>query len=192
MRNCFFVLLAGFFTLQPELGFAWTVLAKTGGKAVLLRGKNEHDLRVGTRVQAGDVIATIDSRLKLVRGTSVIRIGENTSLTWKKENKSPDVLKITAGSSRIIIDSKEAKKFQFALPSAVAGVRGTDFYLKATSQKELICVLAGLVEVTDKETKKSFNVSGGQGWVREGTNPATVTSNNPEQVQKWILSTEIE
>ena len=99
--------------------------------------------------------------------------------------------RLDSGKLRIQINSDEAKKFRFALPSAVAGVRGTEFFMAATSERELVCVLDGIVQVEEKQTNKVSSLQKNQGWIKESHQAAQTTMTSDEQRDKWVKATDI-
>jgi hypothetical protein len=99
-------------------------------------GKSE-SAKVGKKVSSGDTIVSgADSRAKIVMADkNVINISPDSKITIEKyENDGKDKknveLKVEYGKIRASVEQKydgEKSKFNIKTPSAVAGVRGTDF-----------------------------------------------------------------
>ena len=92
--------------------------------------------KVGTKVFPGDSItAGPDSRAKIVMSDkNVINLSPDTKITVEKyenDGKTKNVeLNVSYGKVRASVEQKydgEKSKFNIRTPSAVAGVRGTDF-----------------------------------------------------------------
>jgi ferric-dicitrate binding protein FerR (iron transport regulator) len=58
--------------------------------------------------------------------------------------------------------SKQKGSFQVATPTSVASVKGTEFWVMEGTAGTTIVGLEGLIEVTNKITNQTMNVSAGQ------------------------------
>lgn len=92
--------------------------------------------KVGAKVAQGDkIISAADSRAKIVMSDkNVLNISPETTLVIEKYSNNPSdknvELKVEQGKVRATVEQKydgEKSKFNIKTPSAVAGVRGTDF-----------------------------------------------------------------
>lgn len=113
--------------------------------------------KVGTKVAQGDqIIAGADSRAKIVMSDrNIINISPNTKLVIEEyisDAKSKNVkLSLLEGKIRTNVEQKydnDKNKFEIRTPTAVAGVRGTQFitsYSELTKKTEVI-TLQGQVE----------------------------------------------
>ncbi len=105
-------------------------------KVVSPDGKSDA-AKVGKKVSSGDsIVAGADARAKIVMADkNVINISPDSKITIEKyENDGKDKknveLKVEYGKIRASVEEKydgEKSKFNIKTPSAVAGVRGTDF-----------------------------------------------------------------
>ena len=129
------------------------------GKATRARDKAEPaELRVGSAVSQGDILATGDNaRLELkFADASLLRIGPRArvQLTTAHFGGGPAKRQFTAklffGNlwARVTSAIQGDQKFQIETENAVAGVRGTTFRVDARSDKSvLVRVYAGAVAV---------------------------------------------
>lgn len=107
--------------------------------------------KVGRKVTAGDVITSgADSRAKIVMADkNVINVSPDSKIVIEKyENDGKDKknveLNVLYGKVRASVEQKydgEKNKFNIKTPSAVAGVRGTDFMAGYNSQTRVTQVI---------------------------------------------------
>lgn len=114
--------------------------------------------KVGTKVYAGDTIASAaEARAKIVMSDkNVINISPESKITIAKYENDPKKdsrnveLKVDYGKVRASVEQKydgEKNKFNIRTPTAVAGVRGTDFItgFNPTTQQTRIVTFTGVV-----------------------------------------------
>lgn len=108
--------------------------------------------RLGSKVLPGDIIITdADSRAKIVMvDNNEINVSPNSQIEIQKyefdptKNKKDVLLNVIYGKVRSKVEQKydgKTTKFQVKTPSAVAGVRGTDFlagYASATGVSQIV------------------------------------------------------
>lgn len=140
-------------------------------------------LETGTRVKTGPGV-----KLKFIENKSVLVVGENSEMILEKK-KAGEFVHLNFGRLRVEVDKAEAKKYQYSIPSAVVGVRGTEIFLLASDKKEVMCVLEGKVEATIHSTQAQTQISGGQGWIREDDPKGKVVNLTTEDLTKWKSST---
>ena len=125
----------------------------TSGKS----GKTD-PAKVGTKVYAGDTIASgAESRAKIVMSDkNVLNISPDSKVTIAKYENDPTKdsrnveLKVDYGKVRAGVEQKydgEKNKFNIRTPTAVAGVRGTDFItgFNPATQQTRIVTFSGVV-----------------------------------------------
>lgn len=125
----------------------------TSGKS----GKTD-PAKVGTKVYSGDTITSAtESRAKIVMSDkNVLNISPDSKVTIAKYENDPakDIrnveLKVDYGKVRAGVEQKydgEKNKFNIRTPTAVAGVRGTDFItgFNPTTQQTRIVTFSGVV-----------------------------------------------
>lgn len=114
--------------------------------------------KVGSKVHSGDTIASgADSRAKIVMSDkNVINISPDSKITIAKYENDPKKdsrnveLKVDYGKVRASVEQKydgEKNKFNIRTPTAVAGVRGTDFVtgFNPRTQQTRIITFTGVV-----------------------------------------------
>jgi len=139
---------------------------KSGGKKTLKGFKN-------MSLNEGDVVSTGSKssvELKFSNGTSsddTLVLESNTTVTFSKlTNRNGTVTKVKMKSGKAWVDVKSIKNssddFQLETPTAVMGVRGTNFFvgIDPSSGKSVLAMFAGVVKLlTDEDNyKRSTNV----------------------------------
>ncbi len=189
-----------FLSLAPSMGFAWTILVISKPGLVSINGTPG---KVGDKLKESDVVVTgKNTKVKLIEGRSILVIGESSkvSIETKKLGKIkivetdketlPQVF-LQAGKARFQIDSAEAKKYRFRIPSVVSGVRGTEFFLSASTEKEILCVLEGEVGAKIISNQQEAKVTKGIGWIREGEKEGILIETTEEQRKDWVQATDL-
>lgn len=155
------------------------------GKVDVLRTKDGEDLnRVALRIVAPfdllctDVLVTqAGSRAKIKLSNGLITLSPNSRVSIAKVVKgshTPSLLNLTYGKLRTFFESKKSEtpakdkeaqiKFRVKTPSAVVGVRGTDFYVGFDPNKDVTtqATLKGEVEVEQLKTQNKVIVKSGE------------------------------
>lgn len=186
-----------FFSLASIQAQAWTLLQMTSKEAQITSEKGQKiPLKLGATLNEGDIIETQNSKLKLVESGSILVIAENTSLRLtppiNKDAKSLPAIDLLKGKVRAQISKDIAPKYIYKIPSAVAGIRGTEFFMSASTAKEVICVLEGLVEANELiGEKRTAPLAQNKGWIREGEKAPVIVDVNAEDRAGWIKATTI-
>jgi hypothetical protein len=119
-------------------------------------GGNSFIAAIGDDLFSGAVVSTgADSIAELIlRDKSVMKIGRNTVVTLEelppREGASDSIFSLVSGTIRSRVNKMigSGSSFEIRTPSAVMGVRGTDFMIALTAGKELsVTVLEGRVEL---------------------------------------------
>lgn len=127
------------------------------GDVKIMSGAADITAKVGTKVNQGDLISTgNDARAKIVMSDrNIINISPNTKLKieeYVSDNTTKNVkLSLLEGKVRNNVEQKydnDKNKFQIRTPTAVAGVRGTQFITSynVESKKTEVITLQGQVE----------------------------------------------
>lgn len=178
---------------------AWDIYVIHGTGLVTLNGK---PAKVGDKFQGSDLLATgANTKVKLLEGHSVMIVGENTQVS--AETKKLGKIKLVAtdkdtnpqlflksGKLRFQIDKAEAPKYRFRIPSVVAGVRGTEFFMSASKDKEVLCVLEGEVGAKIISNNQEAKVEKGIGWIREGDKEGILIQTTEKQRGDWVADTD--
>lgn len=154
-----------------------------GEVKVMSASQSAVSAKVGTKVNVGDVIETgTDSRAKIVMvDRNVINLSPNTKMKieeYSSEAKSKNVkLSLLEGKIRNNVEQKydnDKNKFEVRTPTAVAGVRGTQFitsYSPQTKATEVI-TLHGQVEFRMLAAQTNTGSQGNN----DGSAPAVIVS----------------
>ncbi len=135
------------------------MVVKGDVKVTLAKDKSEVAAKVGMKVNSGDSIAAgADSRAKVVMSDkNVLNISPDSKIVIEKyENDGKDKknveLSVLYGKVRASVEQKydgEKNKFNIKTPTAVAGVRGTDFLTSFNRETKVsqIVTFKGVVAV---------------------------------------------
>jgi hypothetical protein len=187
-----------FFSLffLSAVSHAWTVMViKGSGSAQLTQGAEPaRKLRVGEKIKESAVIETTAAKVRLVNGAAVLVIGENTSFQIAPPDAESTLpsLKVNKGKVRATVSPEIASQFNYRIPSAIAGVRGTELFLSASAEKEVICVLEGKVEARELiKQKRTVELKQNIGWIREGDKEPVVVETSAKERQQWQEATSL-
>lgn len=133
-----FTLLLNFVSTTAVADSTGTFMVVKGDVQVTSKAGGTQKAKIGMKVQESDIIASgPDSRAKIVMSDkNVINISPDTKLELEKYIYDPNSdnkqvsLNVLQGKVRATVEQKydgEKNKFHVKTPSAVAGVRGTDF-----------------------------------------------------------------
>lgn len=139
------------------LGFNGDVTIEGANGGVILNPALRQRLYNGDKITTGNK----GSARALIRNGDVIMIAENSQFTFKEsfkesrdgEIKHPDMLELVAGKVRVIVKkiSGEESDFEVVTPTALCGVRGTDFIVLVRNSHETdVLVIEGNVEVRNR------------------------------------------
>jgi ferric-dicitrate binding protein FerR (iron transport regulator) len=141
----------------------------TEGEVALRSGAAAHDAAIGDTLGPGDVIVTGAKSLAVIdlaNGTT-LKLKEKTTLAIDSIGETTSV-KLTAGGVFTTIARKLTGRFSVHTQTAVAGVRGTEFFIaygKTIDAKPdvWLCVNSGSVEVMIPDTGQTVIVPQGLG-----------------------------
>ncbi len=132
-----------------------------------------------TNISGGDTLVTGPKSLVilLMEDGAQLKLNEKSTLSVPARTQSSVTL--TSGSVFSKIPKQKAnRQFKVSTPTAVMGVRGTQFFTSYGMDKERekdlwMCVNEGSVEVTSKASKKKVLVLAGQGISMAGGSEVT-------------------
>ncbi len=160
-------------------------------------------LAAGTELQASDKVVTgANARLliKLAEGSSV-KLGERAQLAIadvesRRDNVFVAALRVLEGAFRFTTDAAakaRRREVSVTVATVTAGIRGTDFWGKAASDRDIVCLIEGRIaleragdpplEMADPLT---FFVA------PRGQAPLPVQPVSPDQLKQWAAETEVE
>lgn len=148
------------------------VLAADGGQVAAVNGSSfvtasgqRTQLKATDLIHPGDVVEVSDgAKLKLsMSDGSVLSLGGSSRLTVTAYTADPGVsrdvqLNLDIGLMRAVVAAGGAtSRFEIDTPTAVATVRGTDFFVEVTPQKTSIGVIEGSVAVVRRGAAPNAN-----------------------------------
>ena len=124
------ILIALLLLISTAFGSPFT-LKMVDGEVSVVRGLKKLTVKEGMELQYNDRISTKEgARAQIQFGEgNVILLNENSRTKLTKE-KEETVIDLSEGVVRCRLKNLENKKFAVRTPSAVAGVRGTDFVVE--------------------------------------------------------------
>jgi ferric-dicitrate binding protein FerR (iron transport regulator) len=175
------------------IGFSWTQVYAADASVVAVRGeavaataKGELRLKIGARVSDGDTVKTGDggllilafsdgSRLKLKDSSQIVVHAAGTP------ESGPSGIDLVAGAVFALVTKHERQHFVVKTKTAVAGVRGTEFFTSVGEKDAFwLCVEEGAVDVTPTGAKVAMTVPKGLGvLVQKGKVP------DPPKPYEW-------
>ena len=166
------------------------------------RSGERRPLAVGMELKGGDVVTTgggARALVKLAEG-SLVKLGENASLQVNDIN--PDsggvfkaALRVAQGAFRFttdVIAKARRRQVSITVATVTAGIRGTDLWGKSTTDRQIVCLIEGAIEVGAEGEKPVLMDQAPQFYRREKGQTQPVGFAAPEQLRQWALETEIE
>jgi len=163
-------LLAALIVLLPAAAFAVTgQVVYTEGDVSRQSGAQSQDAVIGDAVGAGDVITTgprSTAVIDLTNGTT-LKLREKTTLAIDSIGESTGVT-LSSGAVFTTIAHKLTGRFSVRTQGAIAGVRGTEFFMAYGRTIDAkpdvwLCVNSGAVEVAIPDTGQTVVVKQGLG-----------------------------
>jgi ferric-dicitrate binding protein FerR (iron transport regulator) len=141
----------------------------TDGDVLVAHSSSEEEAFIGMQVGKGDTVETLEDSLAVIRlaeGTE-IKMRESTMLSLESLGNHVSV-NLTKGGVFSRVLRQAVDHYEVRTHSAVAGVRGTEFFVafgRTIDEKPDIwlCVNEGSVEVSIAETSERVVVEEGQG-----------------------------
>lgn len=128
------------------------------GKVDLISEDKNQDVYQGTTITENSTIKTYDkSTIEIVLDKRIqIRIKENTTITLTKSENLWKIFQEQGISYHNVKSLKPKENYYVETPSAIAGVRGTFFYVNNNSDKTEIEVHKGNVIIYTKELESGY------------------------------------
>lgn len=135
------------------------MVVKGSVKVISAKDKKEAPVKVGSKVFVGDTVVTEkDSRAKIVMSDrNVLQLSPESRFEINKyksaatENEREVQVSLMQGKVRVQVEQKygEKNKFELRTPTAVAGVRGTEYIAQfnPTTNSSMFVVMSGSVSV---------------------------------------------
>lgn len=159
-------------------------------------------LAPGEQLRNGDTVRTgANSRLLLQMGEgSAVRLGENASLKLDNLGKRKDdfftaTLDVAAGAFRFttdVLSKLRRREVDVKIATITAGIRGTDLWGKAASDKDLVCLIEGKISVTrGTDVPVAMNDPMSFYVAPKNAAPLPVAPIDAAKLAQWSLETEI-
>ena len=160
-------------------------------------------LQPGMELKDHDQLRTgANSRLLLKTADgSAVKLGENgalalDSMEMRKDNVYQAAMKVTEGAFRFTTTALAAKyrgkrEVNITVATVTAGIRGTDLWGKAASDRDIVCLIEGKIEVQRGQDRPvtmdqpmSFYIA------PKNQPPLPVAPVSRQQLDQWALETE--
>ena len=203
MKSFYFFFLAFFMYLfclpAAAQDLSWKV-EKVLGEAVVIRGQKEQMAVPDLILEAGDMVETHKrSRVRLIMDQHKLWIGPKTRFKIRDDvatNDKQDKLQLYYGKLRAKVHAPSAKEKQQEMevltPSAVSGVRGTEFFINVSPHKESVCTIEGHVHLQDLKSNTHHSVKPYAGVsIQPGTHPH-LRAMDSRIIAQWKAETSLE
>ncbi len=166
------------------------------------RGSARLPLAPGMELQNGDDIRTgANSRLllKTADGSSV-KLGENAKLklsdmVQQKDGVFVAALDVGEGAFRFTTDIfkklRGKRLVNIRVANVTAGVRGTDLWGKSATDKQIVCLIEGRIDVTPPDEQPIVMDQALQFFIRENGKSLPVGLVDSKQLAQWATETEV-
>lgn len=157
-----FVIPASVFALDGKLIY-------TEGTVTVTSGGSSQDAATGTKVSEGDSVTTGDGGLAVIdlSNATQIKLRESTTVVIQAIGSNTRVTLSTGGLFTKVV-GKLSGRFSVTTDNAVAGVRGTEFFVAygktVDKQRDIwLCVNEGVVDVSIPSANQHVEVPAGKG-----------------------------
>jgi hypothetical protein len=165
---------------------------RDGGRVPLVPGM---ELRAGDRITSGDGSRVL---VKLSEG-SVVKLGENGKLVITEVQPAKELfraaLQVLEGAFRFTTDAAaKARKrdVKVAVEQVTIGIRGTDFWGRSRSDRQVVCLIEGAIEVGAPGEKPATMNQPLQFYQRDKGRTQPIGLVDQKQIAQWATETEIE
>jgi len=198
-----FIVAAQLFAVQPAAAAAPnSVVEAVQMPAWVERGGASIPLAPGMELRDRDRLRTgakAKLLLKMREGSSV-RLGENGTLLLDRMAEGGDrvfaaALNVLQGAFRFTTDVLQAQRrrnVNITIATVTAGIRGTDVWGKAASDKDIVCLIEGKIEV-QRGQEQAFQMDQPLSFyiAPRGAPALPVAPVDPKQLEIWSAETQI-
>ncbi|NIR61572.1 MAG: FecR domain-containing protein, partial [Gammaproteobacteria bacterium] len=167
------------------------------------RGGTRLPVAPGMALEAGDILRTGPNARLLVQLAegSLVKLGADAELRLQALKPAStgglfegllDVVKGAFRFTTTLLSRNHRRKLDVRIANVTAGIRGTDVWGKAASDKDIVCLIEGEVSVT-RGSEPTITMSDPLSFyvAPHGQAPLPVRPVDPEQLQRWALETDI-
>ena len=204
MKRCCRILFAAALVLAAQLAAAAppAVIEGIQMPAWVERDGKRFPLTVAMELKPGDRLFTGGEarvQIRLAEG-SVVKLGENGTLMLTELEPQLDgvfrlAMRVAEGAFRFTTDllRRERKRVvSIHVASVTAGIRGTDLWVKSAPERQIVCLIEGVIEVGAEGEAPVVMDQPRQFYQRDKGKTAPVGFVTPEQLAIWAKETEIE
>jgi hypothetical protein len=166
-------------------------------------GRPPVPLAVGMRLESKDRLRTGGNARVLLRMPegSTVKLGENARYRIDFQQRQGNVyaaaMNVLEGAFRFTTDAlrpfRGKRDVRISFPTVTAGIRGTDVWGKSAPEREIVCLIEGVVEVERGGDQPVLLDKPLLFYVAPKDGPAEpVGPVPPEQLKQWAAETEIQ
>ena len=169
--------------------------------ASVLRGGVSTPLAPGMELGSRDQVRT-GARSRVVLRTadgSTVKLGEQGSFFLDNARMREDkvfeaAMRIAEGAFRFTTEALEKfdgrREVNITVKTVTAGIRGTDLWGKSTSDSQIVCLIAGTIEVTSPGERPFTMDRPLSFYALEGEMSRAIATVPPDRFREWAAETE--
>jgi hypothetical protein len=169
--------------------------------ASVLRGGVSTPLAPGMELGSRDQVRTGPrSRVVLrIADGSTVKLGEQGSFfldnaRMREDNVFEAAMRIAEGAFRFTTEALEKfggrREVNITVKTVTAGIRGTDLWGKSTSDSQIVCLIAGTIEVTSPGERPFTMDRPLSFYALEGELSRAIATVPPDRFREWAAETE--
>ena len=169
--------------------------------ASVLRGGVSTPLAPGMELGSRDQVRTGPQSRVVLRTAdgSTVKLGEQGSFFLDKARMREDsvfevAMRIAEGAFRFTTEALEKfggrREVSITVKTVTAGIRGTDLWGKSTSDSQIVCLIAGTIEVTSPGERPFTMDRPLSFYALEGDLSRAIATVPPGQFREWAAETE--
>ena len=190
--------------LNPHILFASATVSGLQMPAWLERNGQRQPLRLGQELRSGDVIFTGNGSRALLRldEGSAVKLGEQAQFSidqmavdddpWGSFHGVFDVFKGAFRFTTAQISKLRKREIDIRVGTTTAGIRGTDLWGRSNQEADLVCLIEGMVQVSNQGDSKTLDQPLSFYRVPKGAAPLGVATVDPKQLAEWAEETELQ
>jgi hypothetical protein len=169
--------------------------------ASVLRGGVSTPLAPGMELGSRDQVRTGPQSRVVLRTAdgSTVKLGEQGSFfldsaRMREDNVFEAAMRIAEGAFRFTTEALEKfggrREVNITVKTVTAGIRGTDLWGKSTSDSQIVCLIAGTIEVTSPGERPFTMDRPLSFYALEGDLSRAIATVPPGQFREWAAETE--
>jgi len=169
--------------------------------ASVLRGGVSTPLAPGMELDSRDQVRTGPQSRVVLRTAdgSAVKLGEQGSFfldnaRMRDDNVFEAAMRMAAGAFRFTTEALEKfggrREVNITVKTVTAGIRGTDLWGKSTSDSQIVCLIAGTIEVTSPGERPFTMDQPLSFYALEGELSRAIARVPPDQFREWAAETE--